>query len=198
MSLAIQKQLLLESQFTGSLVFCVQAEAGENEPRPSDASVKNLRRMIEGLLASRGAEIGPPIVRTSGRTAEISVSVPAWCIGECFDLFSAFERMGIPFRAGRLHADSTWETIYPGEGTEPFALLPEPPSVEDQLAVPDRELAYLQARTAALNERVRLALISDRDAEAQIEHIAERQEAVREDVIRLRTQQRVELCGQQS
>ncbi len=193
MIVAIQ-QLLLEASFTDSVVLCLQLQAGENEPRPSDASVNNFRVMIEGWLSSRGPNAGPPIVRTSGRTVEISLCVAAWCINEKSDLFSSLERSGIPFRAGRLHSDATWETIYPIECTEPFALLPEPPSVEQRLVVLDREVDYLQSRQAAVDERMRLALISDRDAEAQREHIAERREALEESLARLRGQ----MCGEES
>lgn len=198
MSDAIQKQLLFEARFTGTAALCLQIKIGENDPKPSEPLIKNLSHMIEGFLNSRGAETGPPIWRSNGRTVEISLCAPAHVIAERVDLFCALESMGVSFRAGQLHADATWETIYPVECTGPFALLADPPDVDEQLAVLDREINALEARLSAVNDRLKRGAISQRDARAQADHVSERVEMLELEQASVRAQSRAELCGGQS
>ena len=186
MNTAIKKQLLFESKFTGWPVLVVQIELPENDPIPSEVVVKNTWQFVAGWLDARGGETGAPILRTSGRTVEIALCVPAGILSDFHDLFSALERTGASFRAGKSCTDGSFETIYPIECTETFSLLPDPLSVQETCALLEREFNALKARSARLSELVDAGRISESTAAAQLAHIEERREALEESVARLR------------
>lgn len=187
MSEHLQNQLAAEARFMGGMAFAIQFEAGKDEPRPTDPGVRNLLHFVEGWLASRGAQVGPPFWRIAGRTIEIAVVIPHAMIDEMTDLFSSIERMGMKYRAGRMHGDGSWETLIPlpAHRTESFALLPDAAAGHVLLAGRvEREVQRLTLREAELRRAG--GRLSEADARAQIDSLHERVEAVQADQERLR------------
>lgn len=175
MSITLQNQIVFERNATGLHALAFHFTA----PPPNH----QLDRSIEGVLSAAGLEVGAPIDRVLGDTLEIILLV-SHVERAMKSLLALFSRMGISPRIGELNRTGEWRELHPQPGVE-FALLPEPVTREDRMALLDVEIK----RLTALREKAEATGRTD-----LLAHVAEHMEAVKAAQFRLKT----ESCAGQS